>query len=167
MFLFQNGDIAPDFTLMSAQGEQWTLSDFRGRMVCLYFGRGEYCPTTRGEFANFNGYARLLPKMGCEFAFLVNGGAEEHARYARENRMRLPILLDMDGAVGDMYGVYGVNHEDLKRPDYRNYIAPSCYLIDGAGKINAFWIASAPRGLPTPECILGMLGYAEHNGGTY
>ncbi|HEX9997133.1 MAG TPA: redoxin domain-containing protein [Abditibacterium sp.] len=167
MFKFQNGDAAPDFTLLDCLGTPWTLSAQKPRMVCLYFARGEYCPTTRGEFANFNGYSRLFPKMNCSFAFVVNGGREPHAKFAREFRMSLPILIDETGEIGDKYGIYGVNHNDLRRDDYKNYVAPGVYVIDGEGEINAFWLASAPRGLPSPECILGILGYAEHNGGKY
>ena len=167
MFPHQNGDAAPDFTLTDTSGQEWKLSDQKGKMVILYFARGEYCPTTRGEFANFNSYSRLLPKMNCQFAFVVNGGREEHAKFARDLRMSLPILIDPDGKVGEDYGIYGVNHNDTKREDYKNYIAPGVYLIDGDGEINAFWLASAPRGLPSPETLLGILGYAEHNDGKY
>ena len=167
MFPHQNGDPAPDFSLNGTDGKEFKLSEQRGKMVILYFGRGEYCPTTRGEFANFNSYSRLFPKMNCQFAFVVNGGVEEHTKFAREFRMSLPILFDLDGKVGEQYGIYGVNHNDMKREDYKNYIAPGVYLIDGEGEINAFWLASAPRGLPSPEAMLGILGYAEHNGGKY
>jgi peroxiredoxin len=167
MFKLKNNDLAPDFTLTDCLDRPWTLSEKRGKMVCLYFARGEYCPTTRGEFANFNGYARLFPKMNCEFAFVVNGGRAEHAKFAREFRMSLPILIDETGEVGEKYGIYGVNHNDLRRDDYKNYIAPSVYIMDGSGEVNAFWLASAPRGVPSPECVLGILGYAEHNGGKY
>lgn len=31
------GDMAPDFGLVSDQGQQVTLSDFRGQKVILYF----------------------------------------------------------------------------------------------------------------------------------
>jgi len=167
MFKLKNDDIAPDFTLPNCVGGQWTLAAQRPKMTCLYFARGEYCPTTRGEFADFNGFSRLFPKMNCSFAFIVNGGLEQHAKFAREFRMSLPILIDSDGEIGEKYGVYGVNHGDMRRDDYKNYIAPSVYVIDGEGTVNAFWIASAPRGLPSPEAILGILGYAEHNGGKY
>ena len=167
MFKLKNNEMAPDFSLPGVDGKQFTLSEQRGKMVILYFARGEYCPTTRGEFANFNSYARLFPKMNCQFAFVVNGGTEEHQKFAREFRMSLPILIDSDGKVGEDYGIYGVNHNDMKRDDYKNYIAPGVYLIDGEGEINAFWLASAPRGLPSPECMLGILGYAEHNDGKY
>lgn len=167
MFKLHNGEAAPDFSLQSVTNQTWTLSDHVGKMVCLYFARGEYCPTTRGEFAHFNSFARLFPKMNCEFAFIVNGGREEHAKFAREFRMRIPILIDETGEIGEKYGVYGVNHDDLKRPDYKNYIAPAVYLMDVEGAVAAFWLASAPRGVPSPECILGILGYAEHNNGKY
>jgi len=167
MFKLHNGEAAPDFTLQSVTGQSWTLSDHVGKMVCLYFARGEYCPTTRGEFAHFNSFARLFPKMNCEFAFVVNGGRAEHAAFAREFRMRLPILIDETGEVGETYGIYGVNHDDLKRPNYKNYIAPAVYMMDVEGAISAFWLASAPRGVPSPECVLGILGYAEHNNGKY
>ncbi len=99
--------------------------------------------------------------------FLVNGGRAEHAQFVEQFKIRPPLLIDEDGAVGTAYGVYGVNHNDMKRDDYKNYIAPGVYLIDGDGQINAFWLASAPRGLPSPECMLGILGYAEHNDGKY
>ncbi len=167
MFNLNNGDDAPDFTLSDANGHDWRLSDNKGRLVCLYFARGEYCPTTRGEFAHFNSFAHLFRKMNCEFVFIVNGGREEHKDFSRALRMRIPVLIDQSGEIGEKFGVYGVNHNDLRREDYKNYIAPGCYVIDVEGKISAFWLASAPRGLPSPECILGILGYAEHNGGKY
>ena len=166
-FPFSNGDAAFDFSLTDCLGKDWRLGDHKGKLVCLYFARGEYCPTTRGEFAYFNAFARLFPKMNCEFAFVVNGGRAEHAKFARDLRIALPILVDDDGSIGEKYGIYGVNHNDLKRDDYKNYIAPGVYLIDVEGNVSAFWLASAPRGLPSPEAILGILGYAEHNGGKY
>jgi thioredoxin-dependent peroxiredoxin len=167
MFKLHNDDLAPNFTLPTVTGDTWTLSDHQGKMVCLYFARGEYCPTTRGEFAYFNSYSRLFPKMNCEFAFIVNGGMKEHGQFARELKMRIPVLVDENGEIGENYGVYGVNHNDLKRDDYKNYIAPSVYIINPDGTVSVFWLSSGPRGLPSPECILGILGYAEHNNGKY
>ena len=36
------GDPAPDFTLMSREGERVTLSDLRGRLIVLVFYRGHW-----------------------------------------------------------------------------------------------------------------------------
>ena len=163
MFPLKNGDVAPEIELTDVNGQAWKLSDHRGKMVVLHFCRGEYCPTTRGEFAQWDNFSHLFKKQNCEIAFLVNGGREEHAKFAADFRLRPPLLIDEDGAIGEMYGVYGVNSRDMKRDDYKNYTAPTIYLIDAEGTVSCFWILSGPRGRPSPECLLGILTYAQHN----
>ncbi len=105
--------------------------------------------------------------MNCEIAFLVNGGREEHAQFVEQFKIRPPMLIDEDGAVGEAYGVYGVNYNDKKRDDYKNYIAPAVYLIDAEGCVSCFWLLSGPRGRPSTETLLGILSYAQHNNWKY
>lgn len=105
--------------------------------------------------------------MNCEIVFLVRGGREEHARFVEEFKIRPPLLIDEAGTVGEAYGIYGPHDNDKKRDDYRNYTAPAVYLIDAEGKISCFWLLSGPRGRPSPECLLGILSYAEHNDWKY
>jgi peroxiredoxin len=105
--------------------------------------------------------------MNTELVLLVNGGREEHARFHEQFVIRPRLLVDEDGAVGEAYGVYGVNHRDLDRDDYKNYIAPAVYLIDAEGKVSCFWILSGPRGRPSPEALLGVLALAQSNGWKY
>ncbi len=167
MFKLQNGEAAPEVVLKDTHGEEWRLSDHKGKMVVLHFCRGEYCPTTRGEFSQWDSFSHLFKKMNCELVFIVNGGREEHAQFHEKHRLRPPILIDEDGAVGETFGVYGVNHNDMQRDDYKNYIAPAVYLIDAEGEISCFWLLSGPRGRPSPECLLGVLAYAEHNNWKY
>ncbi|MBI3921105.1 MAG: redoxin domain-containing protein [Armatimonadetes bacterium] len=105
--------------------------------------------------------------MNCEIAFLVRGGRAEHARFAEEFKIRPPLLIDEEGSAGEAYGIYGVHGDDMKRDDYCNYIAPAVYLIDAEGLVSCFWLLSGPRGRPSPECLLGILSYAEHNDWKY
>ena len=42
MCTLRNGDIAPEIVLHDARGNEWRLSDRRGKMVVLHFCRGEY-----------------------------------------------------------------------------------------------------------------------------
>lgn len=171
MFKLKNGEIAPDFSLTDVNGNAWKLSDHRGKMVILHFCRGEYCPTTRSEFTYWDSFSHIFKMMNCELVYLVNGGREEHKKWAQDARIRPPLLIDDGaagfGAVGENYGVYGVNHNDTKRADYPNYIAPAVYLIDKDGEISCFWLLSGPRGRPSPECLLGILSYAQANGWKY
>jgi peroxiredoxin Q/BCP len=160
----KNGDPAPEFTLQNVHGTDWTLSSHLGKMVILLFNRGEYCPTGRGEFARWSSYARLFPKLNGEMVFIVNGGREQHAHYAEQARIGRPILVDEGGQIGEAYGVYGVNTNEAAYP---GFLAPTLHLIDAEGKISSSWYLTGPRGLPTPECLLGILGYAEHNDWKY
>lgn len=167
MYPLKVGDDAPQIELQSATGARWKLSDQRGKMAVLYFARGEYCPTTKAELANWNSYARLFPKMNCEVVFLVNGGREEHAQYVEDEEFQYPILIDSDGAVGEAYGVYGVGSRELERDDYRNYKAPSVYLINADGTVGCFWLAAGPRCLPSPEGMMSVLAYCENHDWKY
>jgi peroxiredoxin Q/BCP len=165
MFKLQNGDDAPEITLTSVTGEEWNLSQRRGKMVVLHFVRGEFCPTPRGEIAYWDSFAHIFEKMNCEIVFLANGGREEYKKYAENLHLRAPILIDEDGAIGTEYNVYGVNTP--VNDDCKTYLAPSVYLIDAEGKISCFWILSGPRGRPSPECLLGILCYAQDNDWKY
>ena len=165
MFKLHNGDIAPEIELTDVHGNAWKLSDHRGKMVVLHFVRGEFCPTPRGEIAYWDNFAHIFAKMNCEIAFLSNGGREEYRKYAEFLRLRSPILIDEDGAIGEAYGVYGVNTPVTG--DLKTYLAPAVYLIDAEGCVSCFWILSGPRGRPSPESLLGILAYAQHNGWKY
>jgi len=165
MFKLKNGDAAPEIELRDVLGNDFKLSDRLGKMVVLHFVRGEFCPTPRGEIAYWDNFAHIFAKMNCEIVFLANGGREEYKKYAEFMRLRSPILIDEDGAIGDAYGVYGVNtrvNENLK-----TYMAPTVYLIDAEGAVSCFWILSGPRGRPSPESLLGILAYAQHNNWKY
>ena len=37
-----NGEPAPEIDILDTDGEHWRLSDFRGRMVIIHAGRGEF-----------------------------------------------------------------------------------------------------------------------------
>ena len=167
MFTLKNGDTAPEVELVDCDGETWRLSDYIGKMVVLHFGRGEYCHTTRGEFALWSSFHHIFQGMNAEVAFVVNGGREEHRLFRDQHTIRPRILIDEDGAVGDAYGIYGVNSREMNRDNYRNYTAPSVYLIDAGGRVSCFWLLSGPRGRPSPECLLGILALAKDRDWTY
>jgi peroxiredoxin len=42
MYTLKNGDLVPEIELRDTDGEVWRLSDFRGKMVCIHAGRGEF-----------------------------------------------------------------------------------------------------------------------------
>lgn len=106
-----------------------------------------------------------MRKMNTELVFLIRGGREEHRLFRETFKIKPRILIDDDGKVGEAYGIYQP-HCQLK-DSYHYYMASSVYLIDAEGNLSCYWISSGPRGRPSPECLLGILAYAEHNDWKY
>ena len=97
---------------------------------------------------------------------MLRGGREEHRHFREQFKIRPRILIDDDGAVGDMLGIYEPHHR-LGETGYFYYMAPAVFLVDSNGNLSCYWILSGPRGRPSPECLLGILAYAQHKDWVY
>lgn len=101
------GNLAPDFTLRSVDGQEVTLGDFTsggGTPVVLNFW-ATWCPPCRVEmpyFENVNDlYAGDVAVLGLNQA----ESAETIVEYARDHGLTYPLLVDSDMKVNNLYGV--------------------------------------------------------------
>ena len=108
----------------------------------------------------------IINGMNTELVYMVRGGREEHRVFREQFKIRPRILIDDDGAVGEMLEIYQP-HNQLANDGYWYYMASSVFLIDSKGKMSCYWILSGPRGRPSPECLLGILALAKNNDWTY
>lgn len=132
------GTPAPDFTLMDADGNPVTLSEYRGRMnVCLYFYPEGDVP--RGSAADSTRF------IGADVErFGINpGGVDGIAAAARSHAPGFPLLLDLDREVARRYGAAASGDGRVSR---------AVYLIDKKGRV-----AYASSGDPPAEEILKAL----------
>jgi peroxiredoxin Q/BCP len=99
------GHPAPDFTLPSATGEAVSLTDFRGRVVVLFFYPKDTTPICTAEVSSFRDSHEAFRDAGAEVIGISSDSPESHRRFA--DRYRLPFLLlsDRDGAVRERFGV--------------------------------------------------------------
>lgn len=142
------GDPAPDFELISLDGEMTSLSQFKGRPVLLSIG-ATWCPDCRIE-------APLLQELHESYPQLVvllidsKESPEIVQQYADEFGLTHPILLDSDGEVMELYQVFAI---------------PTELFIDAEGIIQAKLIERI-----TPELLLenlpliGISPYGDFNG---
>ena len=101
------GDPAPGFTLTSAEGEEVSLSDFRGQRVILFF-----YPTaaTSGCTRQACGFRDNLPRIETANATVVGvspDGPEALAQWKKKEGFTYPLLSDPDHAVTEQYGAWG------------------------------------------------------------
>lgn len=129
------GDLAPDFELINAgSGKKVRLSDLRGRPVLVNFW-ATWCAPCRTEMPALEKAAITYRSDGLEI-LAVNFGESQAAvlAFAAELGLKIPLLLDSDGAVQASYRV----------PGY-----PSSYFIDRQGRVAALQLGILTEGALT------------------
>jgi len=123
------GTEAPDFELVLADGTSIHLSDLRGNPVMINFW-ATWCPPCRAEMPD------IVEAAGKEqdlvvIAANVQETVEAIRPFAEAYSMKIPIAVDEDGGLSNLYQVRGM---------------PTSIFIDRDGKIASTW-----AGALTPE----------------
>jgi thioredoxin-dependent peroxiredoxin len=100
------GELAPDFTLLSDTGESVTLSEFRGKPVVLYFYPKD---NTSGCTTQACGIRDAWSDFEAADAVVVGvspDGVDSHAKFKDAFGLPFTLLADPDHAVAESYGVW-------------------------------------------------------------
>ena len=118
--VFNQRTDARDFTLPLLDGENVTLSSFRGKVVFLNFW-ASWCPPCREEMPSMETLYQRYKDLGLEMlAVNLRESPDEVRRFVQSNGYTFPVLLDRTGRVGSNFGVSGI---------------PTTFIIDREGKI--------------------------------
>lgn len=101
------GQIAPDFTLKTLNGESLTLESLRGRVVLLNFW-ATWCVPCAAEMPDFEKLTQTYPST--DFVVLaVNNmeGADKVSEFVKKYGLSFPVVLDPDGKVNNKYRALG------------------------------------------------------------
>lgn len=99
------GDPAPDFTLKSQNGEDITLSQFRGKKnVVLYFYPKDETPGCTREACTFRDSFELFTDLGAEVIGVSADTVESHKAFAQHYNLPFTLLSDIDNKVRNLYG---------------------------------------------------------------
>ncbi|MBC2601305.1 thioredoxin family protein [Puniceicoccus vermicola] len=123
----QNGEEAPDFTLMDTDGEEVSLSDFDGQYVVLeWLNHG--CPFVKAHYnsGNMQSLQEEYTDQDVVWLSIVSSApgkqghdtAEGHQKTAKEKGSNATaILMDESGEVGQMYGAKTTPHMFIIDPE--------------------------------------------------
>ena len=130
------GQAAPDFTLPSTAGKNITLSQFKGRVVVLYFYPKDETPGCTKEACDFRDRTADLEKAGVVVLGVSNDDIASHLRFKQKENLPFPLLADVDGKVSRLYGVYG--RQRVYGIPYTG-IARATFVIGRDGRIARVW----------------------------
>jgi thioredoxin-dependent peroxiredoxin len=97
------GDLAPDFTLRDGEGNDWRLSDHRGKTVVLLFYPGDNTPVCTAQLCSVRDHWSEYQATGAEVVGISTDTVESHEGFAEKHKLPLRLLSDVDRKVSETY----------------------------------------------------------------
>ena len=155
--MVKEGDVAPDFTLLSDEGKEVSLRDYRGKRVVLYFYPKDGTPGCTQEAKEFKDLADGFRKENAVILGISKDSVQSHQKFKAANRLPFTLLSDPEGKVLELYGVwkekslYGKTFLGTER---------TTFLIDENGVVKKAYRKVKPKG-HAEMCLLDLL--AKHS----
>ncbi|MFV0553179.1 MAG: TlpA family protein disulfide reductase [Mangrovibacterium sp.] len=108
-YLVKLGDMAPDFTTTTPEGQTVKLSDLRGKIVMLQF-TASWCSVCRKEMPHIEEEIWKKYQSNPNFALYgidLKESAEKTAEFAKQIPVTYPLLLDLEGDIFYSYAEQG------------------------------------------------------------
>jgi peroxiredoxin Q/BCP len=126
------GDTAPDFRLPGSDGNEVSLSDFRGRHVLVYFYPAAGTPGCTKQACDFRDNLAELGDAGFDVVGISPDKPAKLAKFVADEGLTFPLLSDESKEVLTAWGAYG---------EKQNYgrtvmgVIRSTFVVDPDGKI--------------------------------
>ncbi len=122
----QEGSPAPDFALPDGDGNDWRLSEQRGKVVVLLFYPGDETPICTRQMCSVRDRWEDYAATGAEVVGISTNSVESHKAFAEHHELPLRLLADTDRKVADLYGAQSM---------IPGKVARSVFVIDAQGVI--------------------------------
>ncbi|CEH28922.1 peroxiredoxin [Aneurinibacillus migulanus] len=126
------GQDAPNFTLPASNGENVSLSDFRGKNVVLYFYPKDNTPGCTKESCDFRDKVEEFTGKDTVILGISTDDLTSHDKFIKKYNLPFLLLSDTEAEVSKLYDVY-----KLKKNFGKEYmgIERSTFIIDKEGRL--------------------------------
>ncbi|MFM9904554.1 MAG: peroxiredoxin [Pyrinomonadaceae bacterium] len=146
------GNTAPDFTLKDGDGNDWTLSNYKGRTVVLLFYPGDNTPVCTAQLCSVRDHWSEYQATGAEVVGISTDSVESHDKFAEKHSLPLRLLSDADRGVSTMY-------------DMKSWLpgrsARGVVVIDKEGKIAYHKVQAVSIFKPSDDDVLAAIKNAQ------
>lgn len=101
------GDKAPDIKTKDQNGNDISLSDYRGKKVILYFYPKDNTPGCTAQACNLRDHYEDLKKEGYEVIGVSIDSARKHQNFIKKYDLPFTLITDESKEVVDAFGVFG------------------------------------------------------------
>ncbi|SEQ48049.1 thioredoxin-dependent thiol peroxidase [Piscibacillus halophilus] len=149
------GKQAPDFTLPASNGENVSLSDFKGKNVVLYFYPKDMTPGCTTEACDFRDNHQSFEELDAIILGVSPDPVDRHEKFIDKHDLPFLLLADEDHKVAEDYDVW-----KLKKNFGKEYygIERSTFIIDKDGQLVKEW-----RKVRVKDHVEEALNYIKEN----
>ncbi|MCK0092330.1 thioredoxin-dependent thiol peroxidase [Rhodococcus sp. HNM0563] len=126
------GDTAPDFRLADADGNEVSLSDYRGRKVIVYFYPAASTPGCTKQACDFRDNLAELNDAGLDVLGISPDKPAKLAKFRDNQELNFPLLSDPEKTTLTAWGAFG---EKKMYGKTVTGVIRSTFLVDEQGKI--------------------------------
>lgn len=119
------GDPAPVFALAGTGDREYRLEDYRGDPVVLVFYPADHSPVCTQQLRSYSEDLNRFVELGAAVLCLSPQDVASHEEFSHQQDLRLPLLADVDKAVGKAYDILGP----------LGFYRRSVFVVDGEGVI--------------------------------
>jgi thioredoxin-dependent peroxiredoxin len=128
----EEGEPAPDFTLVSDSGDEVTLSQLRGRPVVLYFYPRDDTPGCTKQACGIRDAWEAFERTGAVVLGVSPDDQRSHVEFKEKYDLPFALLADTDHATAESYGVW--KEKSYAGKTYMG-VERSTFVIDAEGKV--------------------------------
>lgn len=126
------GDTAPEFTLPDADGNEVSLSDYRGRKVIVYFYPAASTPGCTKQACDFRDSLADLNGAGLAVVGISPDKPAKLAKFRDAEQLTFPLLSDPDRTTPTAWGAFG---EKKMYGKTVTGVIRSTFVVDEDGRI--------------------------------
>ena len=143
--MLEVGSKAPSFTLMGDDGKEYSLDDYRGKKVLLYFYPKDNTPGCTKEACSLRDWNSEIIKRGVTVMGVSKDSIQSHNKFRDKHGLNFILLSDPEKTVHMAYDAWG--EKKLYGKISLGTIRKT-FLIDENGNIEKIWnkVAVATHG---------------------
>ncbi len=132
--MLETGTKAPDFTLPDQNGEEKSLSDYRGQKVILYFYPKDMTSGCTKQACAFGELYPQFREKGAVVLGISKDSVASHKKFEEKYGLPFTLLSDVEKTVIQAYDVW---KEKKLYGKVSMGVVRTTYLIDEFGKVKA------------------------------
>jgi thioredoxin-dependent peroxiredoxin len=134
--MIEEGQVAPDFTMLNDRGESLSLSDLKGSNIVLYFYPRDDTPGCTKEANGFRELQTEFARLNTQIIGVSKDSVASHKKFKTKYDLNFTLASDEDSTTCEDYGVW--KEKSMWGKKFMA-IERTTFLINAEGQIEKVW----------------------------